>query len=162
MSAQPRTAAAGVRRSPSSSEAQQDHDPGASGRLIFDGDTLAVGGFVGIAVPEELVDRARRALREAGGPRDLTLVFAAGQGDGGARGLNHLAREGLIRRAIGAHWGLVPALGALALDGRIEAYCLPAGRDVPSLPRDRRRPAGTDHTGSGSAHSSIRAWRAVA
>ena len=42
-------------------------------------------------------------------------------------GLNRLAREELIRRAIGAHWGLVPVLGALALDTRAEAYCLPLG-----------------------------------
>ena len=54
-------------------------------------------------------------------------MFTAGQGDGGDRGLNRIAREGLIRRAIGAHWGLVPALGALAMDARIEAYCLPLG-----------------------------------
>ena len=101
--------------------------PDAAVGLIFDGDTLAVGGFVGVAVPEALLLALAQRFDETGGPRGLTLVFAAGQGDGGARGLNHIAREGLIKCAIGAHWALVPALGALALDERIEAYCLPQG-----------------------------------
>jgi propionate CoA-transferase len=99
----------------------------AAAALVVDGDTLAVGGFVGLSVPEELLTALEKRFVETRGPRELTLMFAAGQGDGGTRGLNHLAREGLIRRAIGGHWGLVPALGALALDGRIEAYCLPQG-----------------------------------
>ena len=94
---------------------------------VFDGDTLATGGFVGMAVPEALLTALAERFGQTGAPRDLTLVFAAGQGDGVSRGLNRLAREGLIRRAIGSHWGLVPALGAMALDARIEAYCLPLG-----------------------------------
>ncbi len=47
------------------------------------------------------------------GPRHPTLIFHAGRGDGGSRGLNHLAQGSLVRRAIGVHWGFVPALGAL-------------------------------------------------
>jgi propionate CoA-transferase len=101
--------------------------PEAAARLVLHADTLAVGGFAGVGVAEELLIALAERFSETGGPRDLTLVFAAGQGDGGTRGLNRLAREGLIRRAIGAHWGLVPALGALAIEERIEAYCLPQG-----------------------------------
>jgi propionate CoA-transferase len=95
--------------------------------LINDGDSVVCSGFVGIGTPEELITALERRFMETAGPRDLTLVFAAAPGDGKERGLNRLAHEGLISRAIGGHWSLVPKLAKLATDNRIQAYNLPLG-----------------------------------
>lgn len=101
-------------------------------QLVRSGDTVATGGFVGIGFPENIAValEARFVENQASGTSELsnlTLVYAAGQGDGKEKGLNHLGHKGLVKRVIGGHWGLVPKLQKLAVDGEIEAWNLPQG-----------------------------------
>jgi propionate CoA-transferase len=95
--------------------------------VIRGGDLLATSGFVGIGTPDELLQALAERFLSTGEPRGLSLLFAAGQGDGKERGLNRLGHEGLIARAIGGHWGLIPAVARLALAEKIQAWNLPQG-----------------------------------
>jgi len=96
-------------------------------QLVKSGDVVATGGFVGAGFAEEIAITIEKYFLRMGHPRDLTLMYAAGQGDGKDKGLNHFAHEGLVKRVIGGHWGLAQKLGKMAIENKIIGYNFPQG-----------------------------------
>ncbi len=116
--------------------------------LIKDGDTVATDGFIGAAFPEELAYAIEQKFLSTGNPKNLTVVYGAGQGDTKTRGVNHFGHEGLVAKVIGGHWGLVPMVQKLAFENKIEAYNIPQGV-VSHLFRDiaAKKPGTITHIG---------------
>ncbi|MCK5363070.1 MAG: acyl CoA:acetate/3-ketoacid CoA transferase, partial [Gammaproteobacteria bacterium] len=95
--------------------------------IVQDEDVLATSGYGGNGTPDQLLVALEKRFLETRSPENLTLVFAGGQGDGKEKGLNHLGHEGLLKRVIGGHYGLIPEIEKLAVDNKIEAYNIPEG-----------------------------------
>lgn len=95
--------------------------------LIEDGFVVGMGGFVGTGVAEEIHSEIEKRFLDTGFPRSLSLIYGGGIGDGDAKGLNHYAHEGLIKKIIAGHMGLAPKLQPLVANNLIEAYNLPLG-----------------------------------
>ncbi len=95
--------------------------------VIHDGDVMAAAGFVGNGTPEELLIALEKRYGETRSPKNITLLFSSGLGDGKERGLNRLAHRGLFKRVIAGHYGLMPKIGKLAMENEFEAYNLPQG-----------------------------------
>jgi acyl CoA:acetate/3-ketoacid CoA transferase alpha subunit len=127
--------------------------------VIRDGDVIASTGYGGNGTPDQLFVALEKRFLETGSPRDLTLVFAGGQGDGAEKGLNHLGHEGLLKRVIGGHFGLIPRIERLSSRTRSRRTTCPkasspicTGTSRPASPRRCR--------GSGWERSSIRDLKA--
>lgn len=97
-------------------------------RLIEDGATVALSGFGLACVNQEVIAALEQRWLDGAGPHDLTIVNSSAVGARGRReGLSKLAYEGLVSRWIGGIMSASPALGALAMQNKLECYNLPQG-----------------------------------
>ena len=119
----------------------------AAADLVASGDTITTSGFVGIGVPEYLLKGLETRFLQSAQPTGLTLLFAAGQGDGQERGLNHLGHKCLLQRVVGGHWGLIPKIAKLAIEGSITRHfrlmwhcCAERPQILPAISRWNAKP----------------------
>src|SRR5574343_1385174 len=102
--------------------------PSDVGHLVKNGATVYCTGMGLAGFAEEAVLAIRESFEATGHPRDLTLYHATGVGNGKDRGVHHFAREGLLKRIVGGHFGVGgPELMRLIMEDKIEAYNLPQG-----------------------------------
>src|SRR3989441_7514740 len=80
-----------------------------------------------MGVAEALYEGIEESFRKSGHPRDLVIIHAAGQSNRKI-GFEHFAVEGLAKRIVGSHWGLMPRMSAFLGEGLAEAVCLPQGQ----------------------------------
>ncbi|WP_414147695.1 acyl CoA:acetate/3-ketoacid CoA transferase [Erwinia sp. BNK-24-b] len=96
-------------------------------RLLQDQWTVVPGGFGSCGHPDSLTRAIRSRFDDEGAPKNLSLLFASAAGDRLGKGVDALALPGLVAKAIGGFWGLVPALSNMATQGTIEAHNWPQG-----------------------------------
>ena len=97
-------------------------------QMIKDGDVVAFcGAGGGITEATELINALAERYKNSKEPKELTFYHSTGLGDRADKGMSPLAQEGLVKRAIGGHWGQSPRLADMADRNEIEAYNLPMG-----------------------------------
>ena len=101
--------------------------PYEAARLVGDEMTLAVSGQAGFGTPDGLFKALHDRYAEEGRPRSLTLVKIAGTSDGGGRGGDRLAADGLLQTIITSHFGAEKKLADKVADNDCLAYTVPAG-----------------------------------
>jgi len=96
--------------------------------LIKDGDRVAINSFLALSNPEVLHDALYEKFMETGHPKDLRLFCAAGFGVWDEnRYADRYIKAGAVREIIAGHFSSMPAAIQMALNNKIEAYCLPLG-----------------------------------
>jgi propionate CoA-transferase len=100
----------------------------AAAGLLQDGWTVSTSGFTGVGHPENISRYIEERFLSTGHPRNLTYLYAAGQGNREGKGSGRFAHEGLVARVIGGHWGAAgPRMAELVYGNKIEAWNFPQG-----------------------------------
>lgn len=108
--------------------------PREAAELIRDGDTITVSSSSGLGCPDAVLAGIGQRFEETSSPRDITSVHPIAAGDmSGIRGVDHIARPGLLRRIVagslpsGPSSAAPPKIWQMVEGEDIEAYNLPSG-----------------------------------
>lgn len=105
----------------------------AAGR-IRNGAVVAVNSSSGLCCPDAILAALGARFEAEGAPRDLTTIHPIAAGDMfGTKGVDHIARPGLLRRIIGGSYpsgpskAEPPAIWRMIMADELEAYNVPSG-----------------------------------
>ncbi|ANY24914.1 acyl CoA:acetate/3-ketoacid CoA transferase [Gordonia terrae] len=102
--------------------------------LIHDGDTITVSSSSGLGCPDAVLAGIGTRFDETRSPAGITSVHSIAAGDmWGIKGIDHLARPGLLRRVVAGSYPSgpssadPPAIWQMIENNEVEAYNLPSG-----------------------------------
>jgi len=102
--------------------------------LIRDGDVVTVSSSSGLGCPDAMLAAIGARFVAEGHPRDLTTLHPIAAGDMyGIRGMDHLARPGLLKKVLAGSYPSgpsslpMPDIWRLIVENQIAAYNLPSG-----------------------------------
>lgn len=106
----------------------------AAASLIDDGDIVTVSSSSGLGCPDAMLAAIGERFDMQGSPRQLTLLHPIAAGDMyGIKGIDHLAKPGLIRTVIAGSFPSgpsnlpMPEIWRMVVDNEIRAYNVPSG-----------------------------------
>ena len=83
-------------------------------QLVRDGDIVTVSSSSGLGCPDKVLEALGARFAAEGHPRDLTTLHPIAAGDMyGIRGIDHIARPGMLKKVLA---GLLPERAVLAAD----------------------------------------------
>ncbi|NRB16133.1 MAG: acyl CoA:acetate/3-ketoacid CoA transferase [Rhodobacteraceae bacterium] len=101
---------------------------------IQDGQVVTVSSSSGLGCPDLVLQAIGARFEAEGHPRDLTALHPIAAGDMyGIKGVDHIARDGLLRRILAGSYPSgpssleMPEIWKMVVENRVEAYNIPSG-----------------------------------
>lgn len=105
-----------------------------SADLIRDGDVVSISSSSGLGCPDKVLAAIGERFEREGAPRKLTTLNPIAAGDMyGIKGIDHLAKPGLLARILAGSYPSgpstlpMPAIWRMVVDNQVEAYNIPSG-----------------------------------
>lgn len=96
--------------------------------LIKDRSTIAIDGFIGFCLADDVLTEIENRYITENHPRGLSVINVAGLGgDGKHRGINHFAHRGMMRRFLCSNLSLAPKLYPLIMENAFPTFMMPQG-----------------------------------